>query len=237
MFEDLFIDPRTIARYRSTPLLAERLSYLEHCAREGARHRTLREVAAHQTRLVHLLDLREAARVSMRRIEAVAMHRSRPDGRRSHRAARPGARQRFVGHALRWLRFAGLLEEPCETRHAHAGEVEGFAAWMRKERGWSSETIRCCLEVVERFFDGLDERSVSLASVRMCRHRPGSHSAGRPIGDAGRPGDAAGPPSTVMRNVFAPFSGSPNAKGGACRGWPTGSCRCGSIPARRSHRG
>ena len=49
MFEDLFIDPRTIARYRSTPLLAERLSYLEHCAREGARHRTLREVAAHQT--------------------------------------------------------------------------------------------------------------------------------------------------------------------------------------------
>ena len=27
MFEDLFIDPGTIARYRSTPLLAERLSY------------------------------------------------------------------------------------------------------------------------------------------------------------------------------------------------------------------
>ena len=230
MFEDLFIDPRTIARYRSTPLLAERLSYLEHCAREGARRRTLREVAAHQTRLVHLLDLREAARVSMRRIEAVAMHRSRPDGRRSHRAARPGARQRFVGHALRWLRFAGLLEEPCETRHAHAGEVEGFAAWMRKERGWSSETIRCCLEVVERFFDGLDERSVSPGFGPDCRHRPGSHTL------AGR-GMQPGPPSTVMRNVFAPFSGSPNARGGACRGWPTGSCRCGSIPARRSHRG
>ena len=167
MFEDLFIDPGTIARYRSTPLLAERLSYLEHCAHEGARRRTLREVAAHQTRLVHLLDLREAARVSVRRIEAVAMHRSRPDGRRSHRSARPGARQRFVGHALRWLRFVGLLEEPCETRHAHAGEVEVFAAWMRKERGWSAETIRCCLEVVERFFDGLNERNVSLASVRI----------------------------------------------------------------------
>ena len=125
MFEDLFIDPGTIARYRSTPLLAERLSYLEHCAREGARRRTLREVAAHQTRLVHLLDLREAALVSMRRIEAVAMHRSRPDGRRSHRAARPGA------------------------------------------RGWSAETIRCCLEVVERFCHGLNERNVPLASVRI----------------------------------------------------------------------
>ena len=28
MFEELFIDPGTIARYRATPLLAERLSYL-----------------------------------------------------------------------------------------------------------------------------------------------------------------------------------------------------------------
>ena len=40
MFEDLFIDPGTIVRYRSTPLLAERLSYLDHCAHEGARRRS-----------------------------------------------------------------------------------------------------------------------------------------------------------------------------------------------------
>ena len=126
MFEDLSIDPGTIARYRSTPLMGERLSYLEHWAHEGARRRTLREVAAHQTSLVHLLDLREATRVSMRRIEAVAMHWSRPDGRRSHRSARPGARQRFVVHELRWMRFLGLLGVSCETRHAHAGEVEVF---------------------------------------------------------------------------------------------------------------
>ena len=123
MFEDLFIDPGTIARYRSTRLLAERLSYLGHCAHGGARRRTLREVAAHQTRLVHLLDLPEAARVNTHRIEAVVMHWSRPDGRRSHRSARRGARRRFVAHALRWLRFAGLLEVPRERRHGHAREV------------------------------------------------------------------------------------------------------------------
>ncbi|MDE0084058.1 MAG: tyrosine-type recombinase/integrase [Gammaproteobacteria bacterium] len=164
MFADLFIDPGTIARYRSTPLFEERLSYLEYCASEGARRRTLREVAAHQTRLVHLLDLREPVRVSMDRIEAVAMHWSRPDGRGSHRPARPSERQRFVGHALRWLRFVDLLDEPCTARHPHAGEVEVFAAWMREERGWSEETIRCCLKTVERFFDGLN---VPLASVRI----------------------------------------------------------------------
>lgn len=127
MFADLFIDPGTIARYRSTPLFEERLSYLEHCASEGARRRTLREVAAHQTRLVHLLDLREPVRVSMDTIDAVAMHWSRPDGRGSPRPARPSERQRFVGHALRWLRFVDLLDEPCTARHPHAGEVPRHA--------------------------------------------------------------------------------------------------------------
>ena len=74
MFEDLFVDPRTIANLWSAPLLEERLRYLRHCAQSGARPSTLRRIAAAQTSLVRLLDLREAERVSMPRIEAVARH-------------------------------------------------------------------------------------------------------------------------------------------------------------------
>ena len=55
MFEEPFIDRGPIARYCSTPRLEERLSHLEHCAHEGARPGTLRGIAAHQTRLVHLV--------------------------------------------------------------------------------------------------------------------------------------------------------------------------------------
>ena len=166
MFEDLFVDPRTIANLWSAPLLEERLRYLRHCAQSGARPSTLRRIAAAQTSLVRLLDLREAERVSMPRIEAVARQWAQRGGcRLLDHCVRPETRRCFVGHALRWLRFAGLLEEPCKVRHAHADEVAVFGAWMRKERGCSEETISGCQSTVDRFFDWLDEWGIALDSV------------------------------------------------------------------------
>ena len=103
----------------------------------------------------------------MTRIEAAAGQWSLPGGRRCSTAADPDARRRFFGHAVRWLRFVDMLEEPRATHHAHAGEVAVFVAWMRSERGWAEETIRGCCHTVDRFFDWLDERGVALASVTM----------------------------------------------------------------------
>ena len=103
----------------------------------------------------------------MTRIETAARQWSLPGGRRCTTAADPDARRRFFGHAVRWLRFVDMLEEPRATQHAHAGEVAVFVAWMRCERGWAEETIRGCRHTVDRFFDWLDERGVALASVTM----------------------------------------------------------------------
>lgn len=166
MFEDLFVDRRTIANLWSAPLLEERLRYLRHCAQSGARPTTLRRIAAVQTSLVRLLDLSEAERVSVPRIEAVARQWAQRGGcRLLDHCVRPETRRCFVGRALRWLRFAGLLEEPCKVRHAHTEEVAVFGAWMRTERGCSEETISGCQRTVDRFFDRLGERGVALDSV------------------------------------------------------------------------
>ena len=155
MFKNLFIDRSTIANYRAAPLLDGRLSYLRYCAEAGSRPSTLRKIAAHQTRLVHSLGLHEGDRVTVAQVEAVAGQWSLPGGRR------------FLGHAVRWLRFVDMLKEPDAPRHVHAGEVAVFEAWMRDEHGWSEETIRCCLSTVDCFFDGLDERKVALAAVEI----------------------------------------------------------------------
>ena len=151
MFEALFIDCGTIAR-RCEPLLEERLSYLRHCAQEGARPLTLRTIAAAQITLIRLLDLRASERVSVPRIEAAA-------DRRSSRPAQPKVRRIFVSRAVRWLRFADLLDEPCRVRqrHSHVAEVTVFREWMRNERGWSEATIRNCCNTIDRFFDWLGE--------------------------------------------------------------------------------
>ena len=157
MFEDLFVDRSTIARYRSAPLLDERLSYLTHCEQAGLLPDTLRAIAAGQRRLVDRLGLREAEPISMSRIESAAK-------RGTNGRARPASR-RFIGDAARWLRFVGLLEEPCEARHPHAEEVAAFQAWIGKDRGWSESTICGCCETVDCFFDWLDEWGVALGSV------------------------------------------------------------------------
>jgi len=167
MFEALFADEGTIDRYRGAPLLEERLSYLLHCAEAGARLTTLRTIAAHQTSLVHFLDLHAVDRVSVAQVEAAAVQWSLPGGRHCRQPALLGARRRFIGHAIRWLRFVDMLEEPHAPRHAHVGEVEIFEAWMRKERGWSEQTIVGCLSTVDRFFDGLEELKVVLAAVEI----------------------------------------------------------------------
>ena len=160
MFEDLFIDGATIARYRGAPLLEERLGYLRHRAQEGARPLTLRRIAAAQIRLIRLLDLREGERVSVSRIKAAA-------DRRSSRSAQPRERPDFIRRAVGWLRFADLLEEPCEARqrHAYVAEVMIFEEWMRKERGWSESTIRSSSRTISRFFDWLDEWGTVLDAV------------------------------------------------------------------------
>ena len=165
MFEDLFIDRGTIASYHAAPLLEERLGYLSHCAQAGTRSSTLRKIAVHQTSLIRLLDLREGDQVSVAQVEAVAGQWSLSSGRRCSLPADPEACQRFLGHAVRWLRFVDKLEEPRKAQHAHADEVAVFVAWMRKERGWSEDTIRGCRSTVDRFFDRLDEHGIALASV------------------------------------------------------------------------
>ncbi len=158
MFQDLFIDRGTIARYRSAPLLEERLSYLMHCAQAGLRPSTLRTIAVDQVRLVRRLGLREAEPVSVSRIESAA-------DRGTNRPVRPAARRVFVGRALRWLRFVGLLEEPCEVRHPYAEEAAAFRAWMCRDRGWSRSTIYTRCNTVDCFLEWMDEGGILLESV------------------------------------------------------------------------
>ena len=168
MFERLFTDGPTIERYRMAPLLDGRLRWLEHCAETGARQYTLRRIASCQVHLVHILDLQAGDRVGITRVEAAAEQWSLPDARRRKARARTATPQWYVGHAVRWLRFVDMFaEEPCLPRHAHTDEVAIFAHQMRRERGWSEETVLGCCSAVDRFFDRLNDCGISLDSVRI----------------------------------------------------------------------
>ncbi len=136
---------------------------LEHCAQGGASRRALRGTARHQVSPVRLLDLHGGGRASVARVEAAADEL--PDGHQSGQPASPKACQQSIGHAERWLRFAGLPGEPARVRHAHAGEAAALKAWMRDGRGLSEATVRGRLHAVDGFPDRPDGRGVALAGT------------------------------------------------------------------------
>ena len=229
MFEKLFVKRGAVARYRAAPLLNERLSYLRHCAQAGARSSsTLRHIAAHQTNLIQLLDYREGDRVSVARIESAARRWSRPGGRRCSQVAKPEARRRFVGHAVRWLRFLNLLEEPGRAQHAHASEVAAFAKWMRHERGWTEDTIGGCRGTVDRFFFRLERGRMALADLGIAD-----------IDRAVARWHARGCSRVTIHDYaqrLRTFLRSQNDEDGARQGSPRASCRRASIAVRPSPR-
>lgn len=166
MFEELFSGRRTLETYAAAPLAECRLRYLRHRAKSGARVSTLRAIAVHQLRLVLLLDLTENDRVSRGQIEAAAEEWSCPGLHRIYKPAAPRRRRDFVGQAVQWLRFADLFEEPVETRHDHSAQVTAFAEWMRRERGFSEQTIGRYCSAANEFFDWMDG-DTPLSSVRI----------------------------------------------------------------------
>jgi integrase/recombinase XerD len=158
MFEFLFAQSSAIARYRSAPLLEERIHYLAHCKQIGIEPETLRKIASHQLNLVCTLDLRDRDDdANLQKIEGWSL----PDKRK----LQPRARRLAFNHADRWLRFLGWRTVPEAACHAHAREVAAFMAHVSGECGWSDATVESCRRTLNRFFFWLDEKGVGLASI------------------------------------------------------------------------
>lgn len=166
MFEEIFF-PQTAERYRAAPLVEQRERYLRHLRKTGARRSTLRKCANDQLILVRLLKLRDGERVHLWQIEAATAIWAQPKARRCDRSASPKARARFVGRAVRWLRFLGWLDEAHEARHRHGVELDAYETWMRSDRGLSEETIRDYRAAADQFFEWLARAEIPLASVTI----------------------------------------------------------------------
>ena len=160
MFEFLFAQSSAIARYRSAPLLEDRIRYLAHCKQIGIKLETLRKIASHQLSLVCTLDLRDSDDdANLRKLEGWSL----PEERK----LQPRARRLAFNHADRWLHFLGWRTVPEAACHAHTREVTAFMAHVSGECGWSDATVESCGRTVNRFFFWLDEMGVDLASIEI----------------------------------------------------------------------
>lgn len=162
MFESLFARPTAIARYRSAPLLNERLRYLAHCETLGIKPETLCKIAHHQLTFVRALNLQDGNDgLILTKIEAWYKKRLLP----KNRTPQPRAPRRLFSDVDRWLRFLGWRHAHTAARHAYTREITDFATHVSDECGWSHATTKSCCQTVNGFFFWLDEKRVDLPSV------------------------------------------------------------------------
>ena len=160
MFETLYKDPATIAKYRLAPLLEERERYLCDVIASGVVGDIARRIARTQLALMDLLNLPDAdVPVRLATVETAVQEwcRNVPEVSAAD----------FRRYAFRWLRFLGWLEEPVQDVHPHAQRVEAFAAWMRDDRGLSEATVSNCCYESDRLFAWAARRDLVLADITI----------------------------------------------------------------------
>ena len=160
MFETLYKDPATIAKYRLAPLLEERERYLCDVIASGVVGDIARRIARTQLALMDLLNLPDAdVPVRLATVETAVQEwcRNVPEVSAAD----------FRRYAFRWLRFLGWLDEPVLDAHPHSRQVAAFATWTRDDWGLSEATpSNCCCES-DRFFARAARRNLMLADITI----------------------------------------------------------------------
>jgi integrase/recombinase XerD len=169
MFQQLFERPHAIKRQSTSPLLEDRLRYLDHCAKQGAAPKTLREIAAYLLVAVRYLRLTAKRKISHKEVEAAAACWAQHQARRYCRKEPllSCSKARFRRHAVQWLSFLDRLEIP--PAPPIATELAAFIDYMRNERGLCEGTIENRRHSVERFLKELEDRGYRLDQLTLAQ--------------------------------------------------------------------
>jgi integrase/recombinase XerD len=165
MFDQLFQNPRVLARQRNGPLAEERCRYLAHCAEQGMAPSTLQHIARYTLAITEALCLAErpGELISPKEIDAEASRRS---------AARRKRRIlifRFAGQAMPWLAFLGRLQVPATVQPPYANHVAEFADYLLNERGLSPNTVAYARRSSYEFLAQIEEADLQLQKLTVAQ--------------------------------------------------------------------
>jgi integrase/recombinase XerD len=146
MFDQLFPRPETRVRHVTSPLLKERLEYLQHCAGKGYSPTTLRPLATDLLLIQNVLALPDSShKLDPTTVRAtIEKWASREPRYHSYKNGRRG-REYLAQRALRWLGYMERLQMAPEGMNAYSALIADFATYMRLQQGLAEATIgiRC----------------------------------------------------------------------------------------------
>jgi site-specific recombinase XerD len=145
MFDQLFLHPETRLRHINSPLLKERLEYLQHCADMGYSPSTLRSCATRLLLIQNILAMSDSAHALDPMLVKATIDKwtSREPRYHSYKSGR--GHGNLQQRALHWLSHMHRLQIAPVCPNAYDALVADFATDMRLARGLSEATItRMC---------------------------------------------------------------------------------------------
>jgi integrase/recombinase XerD len=162
MFENLFKRASLISLHKSAPYANERERFLEHCVREGYRHKKIRSFACEILWAARKLNINPGHKVSEEQIKEAANDWKERERCYGQKLNHHHLNKRFIRATRKWLRFLGWLQEPTQEPWPFSALLKEFVIWMTLERGFSPSTIKSQSWHVEQFLRwyGLKKQSV-----------------------------------------------------------------------------
>ena len=152
MFDQLFRRRAAVRRHLNSPLLQERLEYLQYFANQGYRLSTLRPLASDLLLIQNLLGLATSSEfIGVETVQAAVDQRLWPRLRHSNHIDGQQRRKDLRSCAIHWLRFLKRLRPAPEAPSAYQPLKEEFADYLRVQKGLSRETLRTRCGHIEDF--------------------------------------------------------------------------------------
>jgi site-specific recombinase XerD len=164
MFKKLFKKPSVLFRHENAPYKEERERYLRHCEQHGYALSTLLLFARELLWVAWKLRIYPEHGVTLKQVKAVAQGWASRDRCHKKVVDTRYSRIHFIQAVRSWLRFLGYWREP-ERSSPFANLAWEFGAWMRDERGLTSQTIERRDRYINQFLGWYGRRKSQISDV------------------------------------------------------------------------
>ena len=168
MFDQLFRRRAAVRRHLNSPLLQERLEYLQYRANQGYRLSTLRPLASDLLLIQNLLGLATSSEsIGVETVQVAVDRPLWPRLRHSNHIDGQQRREYLLSCAIQWLRFLKRLRLPQLVAPVYQPLKEEFADYLRVQKGLSAETLRTRCGHVEDFLQWFFRNRRSLRQLTI----------------------------------------------------------------------
>lgn len=165
LFTCLFKTRKALQRHINSPLLHERLLYIEHWYKRGAKPNTLRRIAAALLNIMEYLQFYSLRPVTVSELKQAANQWAVRKNIRCNGECSPNACRIFISDATRWFSMLNILEKQDIVQSVFQKQMEQFLDFLIKEKGYSENTRYSYSFILKDFLTGIGKDCDNLMQI------------------------------------------------------------------------